>query len=280
MEALNESIEFMESHLLENITSLEVADSVHMSHFYYQHGFKILTGYTVGEYIRSRRLTLAGMELVQSKDKVIDIAYKYGYETPESFAKAFSRFHGFSPSQIRQNSYRLQTFNRLFVKISVEGGTNMDYRIEKKEAFQVLGLGKEFSMEKAYAELPQYWTDYYKKYGSPKEAPVAGMYGICDDMQGNGKFRYIIADTYEGGEVPDGFEVVEIPAYSWAIFTCLGPMPGALQTVNTRIFSEWLPNNREYEIAADISIEMYTDGDNSAADYLSEIWVPVKAKTK
>jgi AraC family transcriptional regulator len=280
MEALNDSIDFMESHLLEDITSKEVADSVHMSHFYYQHGFKILTGYTVGEYIRNRRLTLAGIDLIKGQLKVIDIAYKYGYETPESFTKAFTRFHSVSPIQAKHNSHKLQSFQRLFIKILVEGGTMMDYRIEKKDAFQVMGLSRRFHVENSFQDVPKYWTEICQEYLSKKDSPIVGMYGICDDTEGNRYFKYLIADNYDGGEIPKGFEVVEIPTYNWAIFRCVGPMPGAIQAVNTRIFSEWLPNNKEYEIATDLNIEMYTEGDNSSSDYVSEIWIPIKKKAK
>ncbi|MFA9378823.1 MAG: effector binding domain-containing protein [Lachnotalea sp.] len=281
MDALNKSIDFMENHLLANITSEDVANSVHMSNFYYQKGFKILTGYTVGEYIRNRRLTLAGMELMQKNQKIIDLAYKYGYETPESFTKAFSRFHGILPSQVKYKSYKLQSFQRLIIKITVEGGTIMDYRIEKKEGFNVLGLARDFVNETAYAELPKYWTEFCQKYCSKENPPIKGMFGICvdGDCKSN-TFKYLIADTYQGEVIPEGFEVMEIPSFTWAIFSCVGPMPGALQAVNTRIFSEWLPNNKEYEIATGINIEMYTEGDLSASDYRSEIWIPVKPKNQ
>lgn len=281
MEALNQSIEFMESHLMENITSDEVAKSVNMSSFYYQKGFKILTGYTIGEYLRNRRLTLAGIELLQNQEKVINVAYKYGYETPESFTKAFTRFHGITPSQVKSLSYKLQSFQRLVIKITVEGGNLMDYRIEEKEGFQVFGLGRNCEYEKAYQELPKFWTEFCKKYSSMEKPPIYGMFGVCDDRNTEGnEFRYMIADTYEGGEVPEGFEVLDIPAFTWAIFPCVGPMPGALQAVNTRIFSEWLPNNQEYEIATGLNLERYTEGNIQALDYKSEIWVPVKPKKK
>ena len=279
MEALNQSIEFMESHLLENITSEDVAESVNMSNFYYQKGFKILTGYTVGEYIRNRRLTLAGVELMQNQEKVIDVAYKYGYETPESFTKAFARFHGITPSQVKSLSYKLQSFGRLIIKISVEGGNVMDYRVEEKESFKVVGLATECECGNGYDKLPKFWTEFCKKYCSLEKPPIYGMFGVCDDRNTErDKFKYLIADTYNGGEVPEGFEVMEIPAFTWAIFRCVGPMPGALQVVNTRIFSEWLPNNQKYEIATGLNIEMYTKGDIHALDYVSEIWIPVKEK--
>lgn len=278
MEALNESIEFMESHLQDDITCVDVANSVHMSHFYYQHGFKILTGYTVGEYIRNRRLTLAGIELLQSDSKVIDMAYKYGYETPESFTKAFTRFHGVPPSRVKENAHRLRAFHRLFVKIIVEGGIKLDYRIEKKDAFQVLGIAKEFYVETAYQEIPKFWDEICRDYLGKKDAPILGMYGICDDRNGKDSFRYIIGDDYTGNTIPKGFEVVDIPSYTWAVFPCVGSMPVALQELNTKIFSEWLPNNKEYEIADGINIEMYTKGDIKSLDYKSEIWIPVKPK--
>lgn len=279
MDALNKSIDFMENHLVEQITSEEVANSVNMSNFYFQKGFKILTGYTVGEYIRNRRLTLAGVELMQGNCKIIELAFKYGYETPESFTKAFSRFHGILPSQVKSRGYKLQSFQRLIIKISVEGGTMMDYRIEEKEAFKVLGLARSFTTDTSYKEIPEFWTEFCETYCSKENPPVYGMFGVCIDNEDKcNNFQYLIADEYKGGDVAEGFEVVEIPAFTWAIFRCVGPMPGALQAVNTRIFSEWLPKNKEYDIATGINIEMYTQGDIKASDYVSEIWIPVKTK--
>ncbi|MGN1148466.1 MAG: effector binding domain-containing protein [Lachnospiraceae bacterium] len=283
-EAIRQSIDFMEAHILEEISSEDVAASVHVSALYFQKGFTILTGYTPAEYIRNRRLYLAAMDIFAGRDKIIDLAYKYGYDTPESFSKAFRRFHGVSPMQIKAQPHRLKTFLPLVVKISVEGGNNMDYRMEKKDAFKVIGMERKFSSDNSYEEIPKFWDEFNEKYSAPicnemGGKCTVGKYGIClDEEIQDGKFSYLIAGDYEGGDVPEGLVVKEISAHEWAIFTCIGPMPAALQSVNTRIFNEWLPGNKEYEIAESINIEMYTMGDVNSPDYVSEIWIPVKRK--
>jgi len=279
MEALKQSVKYMEEHIFDDISVEDVARHVNISSFYLQRGFSIVTGYTMGEYLRSRRLYLAAMDLLTTDEKVIDIAYKYCYETPESFTKAFIRFHGVSPIQIRLQSHKLHTFLPLTIKLIVEGGNSMDYRIEKMDAFKVMGLGRKFHMDTAYLKIPKYWDEFYELYQGKKDVSIVGMFGVCiDDENESKEFTYMIADLYKDGEVPEGFQVVDIPAYTWAKFRCVGPLPGALQAVNTRIFNEWLPGNHEHEIAAGINIEMYTRGDTCSADYISEIWIPVKKK--
>ncbi|MFA7117528.1 MAG: AraC family transcriptional regulator [Sphaerochaetaceae bacterium] len=279
IKALNNSIDFMENHLLEDITIDDIAREVNMSPFYYQKAFKILTGYAVGEYLRNRRLSLAGAELTRGNAKIIDVAYTYGYETPESFSKAFRRFHGVSPQLAKQKEYQLHDFQRLIIKVIIQGGSKMDCRIEKKEAFKIVGRGREFSYDNSYQMIPKFWDEFCKKYCKVENPSSKGIFGICLDIKKEGgTFQYLIADPYEKGPVPEGFKIMEIPSFTWAIFTCKGPLPEALQSVNTRIFSEWLPTNGEYEIATGISIEMYTMGDTTSKDYISEIWIPVKPK--
>lgn len=134
IETLNESINYIERNLFNKLTCEDVANHVYISIFHFQRVFSLLTNLTVGEYIRNRRLSLAGQELITSDIKVIDAALKYGYETPESFTKAFRKFHGISPSQVKQGA-NLKSFNRLIIKIKLEGGSIMDYSIVKKESF-------------------------------------------------------------------------------------------------------------------------------------------------
>ena len=137
IKVINDAIEFMEKNLTEEIGLLEVARSVNISAFHFHHAFTIMTGITPAEYIRNRRLTLAGLELADGSSKIIDIALKYGYETPESFTKAFSRFHGFSPMQVRKGS-PLKSMNRYTVRITIDGGTIMEYKIEKWDELDLL----------------------------------------------------------------------------------------------------------------------------------------------
>ena len=145
IEGFQASIDFMEQHLTENIEIEEISEKAALSPFYYQRIFGALCGMTVGEYIRSRRMTLAAQELAGSEAKVIDMAMKYGYDSPDSFAKAFQKFHGITPSQAREPGATLRSFAPMHIKITMEGGSMMDYRIVDMllyNRFRVLFVGE------------------------------------------------------------------------------------------------------------------------------------------
>ena len=291
--SIRSAIDYMEDHLEDNISAQDVADHVYLSPFFLQKGFSLMTGYGIGEYIRNRRLYLAALDLKGTKDKVIDIALRYCYETPESFTKAFSRFHGATPSQVRGGA-SITAFLPLTITLSIQGGKQMDYKITPMFPFKVIGFQKVFDNETAYAEIPKYWDEICEKYAfnvyagnapaNPYEQALVdnciGEYGVCIDDIGGGKFRYLIAGKYTGGDVPEGMVVYEFPRSDWAIFNCIGPIPEALQTVNTRIFQEWLPGNPEYELYGNASVEWYdcVNGEKTDQDYHSAIWVPVRRK--
>ncbi len=277
-----EAICYIEENMTEELTVEDIAKQALISPFYFQKGFAMLCGFTVGEYIRQRRLTLAGSELVSTDRKIIDIALKYGYDSPDSFTKAFTRFHGVTPTAVRKDGAMIKSFAPLKIKFSLEGGFIMDYRIMEKDAFTVMGVPRVFRYETAKTEIPKFWTEHYQ---TGKGKLVCGMYGVClDESMGSDGFEYLIADNYNPSvEVPDGFVTRIIPKHTWAVFACKGAMPNALQDVNQKIFSEWLPNCKEYEIAAGYNIEMYTDvadypNGNQDENYYSEIWIPVRKK--
>ena len=291
--SIRTAIDYMEEHLTDDISAQDVADRVHFSPFFLQRGFSLMTGYGIGEYIRDRRLYRAALDLKETDDKVIEIAFRYGYETPESFTKAFSRFHGATPSQVRGGA-AINTFLPLTIKLSIQGGNQMDYKITPMFPFKVIGFQKVFDNETAYAEIPKYWDEICEKYAysvyagnapaNPYEQALVdnciGEYGVCIDDIGGGKFRYLIAGKYTGGAVPDGMVVYEFPRNEWAVFDCIGPNPQTLQSVNTRIFSEWLPGNPDYELSGNATVEWYdcVNGEMTDPDYHSAIWVPVKRK--
>ena len=285
------AIEFIEDNLEEDISVQDVAGKVFISPIFLQRGFSFITGYNVGEYIRNRRLYQAAIDLRSTEDPIIDIAYRYCYETPESFAKAFSRFHGATPSQVRAGA-PFNQFLPVKINITVQGGDKMDYKVTPKDGLKVIGFQKIFDSENSYAEIPKFWSEVVEKYASniyagnepanEYEKAVRdnriGEFGICIDDIGGTKFRYLIAGRYEGGAVPLGMELYEFPDGDWAVFDITGPCPGALQSVNTKIFTEWLPGNPDYEISGNANVEWYADGDPAAADYRSAIWIPVKRK--
>ena len=199
---------------------------------------------TVGEYIRGRRMTLAAQELSGSGEKVIDIALKYGYDSPDSFAKAFQRFHGVTPSQAKEPGAKLRSLAPLHIKITLEGGHMLDYRIVEKAPFTIVGVKRRFHSETSYQEIPKYWQEWVKDRKGLK-----GMFGLCLDMDGQ-DFDYWIADLYEPWkDVGEGCATYQIPGGLWAQFLCKGPLPNSLQRVNTQIWSEWLPALTGYELA-------------------------------
>ncbi len=282
IEGIGEAISYIEENITAELTIEAIAKQAFVSPFYFQKGFAMLCGFTVGEYIRQRRLTLAGSELVSTDEKIIDIALKYGYDSPDSFTKAFTRFHNVTPTAVRKDGAMIKSFAPLKIEFTLEGGYLMDYKIVEKDSFTVIGASRMFKYETAKSEIPQFWTEHYQ---AGKGRIVCGMYGVClDENTGSDEFEYLIADNYDpSAEVPDGFVTKTIPKHTWAVFACKGAMPTALQDVNHKIFSEWLPNCRDYEIAAGYNIEMYTSiadypQGNQDENYYSEIWIPVKKK--
>lgn len=274
IQGLNKTIDYIEDNLLEDLSCGKLAEHIYISGSHFQRVFGLLTGMTPGEYIRNRRLSLAGQELSSTDIKVIEAAFKYGYESPESFSKAFTRFHGITPIQAKRNGANLKSFSRLVIKIHLEGGNIMDYRIVKKNAFNVAARMRTYTALNNQKEIPEFWNEYMSDGSHEK---VCGMFGICEPEKKKGEFRYGIGAYWEGKEAPEGFELITIPENTWAIFKCVGPMPDAIQDLWKNIYSEWL-TQAEYELVSDYDFEVYTEGDVQSKDYKSEIWIPVKKK--
>lgn len=291
---IRKTIEYIENHLDDNLSIQNIAEEVFVSAYFLQKGFSIMTGLTISEYIRSRRLYMAAIDIQNTQERIIDIALRYGYESQESFSKAFSRFHGATPYQVRARKAAVRSFLPLTINVVIQGGNQMNYKIVKILPFKVIGFQKSFSYDEAYAEIPKFWDEICEKYasnvyaGNPPANPYEkalidnciGEYGVCIDDVGDGKFRYLIAGKYCGGEVPEGMAVYEFPMTEWAVFDCIGPMPDALQELNTRIFREWLPGNAEFELSGNANVEWYDciNGEKTDADYHSAIWLPIKRK--
>ncbi len=293
VQILRSAVRYMEDHIREPITLTDVADHLLVSPMYLQRGFEVITGYTVARYLRYRRLYLAALDLAAGQGKVIDVACRYGFDTPESFTKAFSRFHGATPSQIKADHSRIKVFLPLHITLSVQGGKTVEYSIQKRGAFQMIGFCREIPYDEGYGQCPRFWEEFSEDYLEPlfsgKEPETEleravrdhriGEYGVCvDDSERSDAFRYLIAGEYTGGPVPKGLTLYKFPALDWAVFPCRGPMPAALQAVNTQIVQEWLPGNPDYEIAMAFTVEWYSRGDIGGPGYESAIWIPVKKK--
>lgn len=259
----------MERHLREDLDIAELAGKAALSPFYYQRIFGALCGMTVYEYIRARRMTLAALALNRKDVKVIDVAVRYGYDSPDSFAKAFQKFHGITPSQAKEPGAPLRSFAPLHIKITMEGGTMLDYRIVEKAPFTIVGVKRRFHSDTSYQEIPKFWDEWLAQ-GETRS--VMGTFGICLDMDGK-NFDYWIADLYFPWEdIPEGCETRVIPASAWAQFPCTIK---TLQDTNTKIWSEWLPALQGYSLAGEYDIEVYLPPKDGEKDMSVYIWVPL-----
>ena len=271
IESFQQSINFIEENLAGTLEIEDIAKRTALSPFYYQRMFGALCRMTVGEYIRARRMTCAAQELSAADQKVIDIALKYGYDSPDSFAKAFQRFHGIAPSKAREAGAALRSLMPFRIRISMEGGKMLDYRITEKAPFTVMGIRHRFNSDTSYQEIPKFWDEW-----SADRKGLKGMFGLCLDTDGK-EFDYWIADLYVPWEtIPEGCEWTEIPGGLWAQFTCRGPLPDSLQSVNTQIWSEWLPALKGYTLAGNYSLEVYGPSAENPEDCESYIWIPLK----
>ena len=270
IEGFQESIDYMEQNLTNELDIEIIAGKAALSPFYYQRIFGALCGMTVGEYIRARRMTLAAQELSRENGKVIDVAVKYGYDSPDSFTKAFQKFHGITPSQAREPGAPLRSFAPLHIKITMEGGTMLDYRIVEKAPFTIVGVKRPFNSDSSYQEIPKFWNEWLAQ---GEDRPIKGTFGVCLDMKGK-DFDYWIADLYfPWEEIPDGCETRVIPGSSWAQFRCT---MDTLQDTNTKIWSEWLPALQGYSLAGEYDIEVYLPPEEGSKDMTVYNWVPIR----
>lgn len=282
VENISEAIKYIEDNIMKDISVQDISNYIGVSPFYFQKGFSFLAGIGVAEYIRKRRLSLAGSEIINSNAKIIDIAMKYGYDSPDSFTKAFTRFHGSTPSQVREQGAMIKSYMPMKINLTLVGGDTIDYKIEEKDEFKVIGISKVIKYENAFTDAPKLWGEFFR---TGKNKKICGKYGINNDkeMKGN-EFEYMIADDYvPDKELPDGFITKVIPKHTWAIFTCIGDTSKTIAEINKKIFSEWLPNSKNYEIAEGYFIEMYSDPTKYKKgvrdkEYYTEVWIPVNIK--
>lgn len=282
---LNEAINFIEENIFEPITYEDVAKHLHMSNYHFHRIFSLITGITPTNYIRKRRLSLAGQEVETSDVKIIDIAYKYNYETPESFIRAFTRFHGITPNEVKKSSQTLSMFNPLTIKLSIEGGKILNYRLEEKPPFTLLTISKDFKNEiisdDNNTEISDFWDEcrnnkvfnILDKYSNNTD-----IYGICAPISKESKtFKYGIGVEYSTGNIPNNYYLWEIDNPLWAVFSCIGDDGSCIEEMWTRIFSEFLPSSN-YELIDSSDFELYSDRLEEGC--FCEIWIPVKRNNK
>ncbi|ACA39330.1 effector binding domain-containing protein [Lysinibacillus sp. fkY74-1] len=284
IESIQKAINFMEDHLLENITIEQIAQEVNSSVFHFQRTFAILTDMSIADYLRRRRLTLAAQELMDTDQKIIDLAYKYGYETPEAFTKAFRKQHYVTPSEARKRQGPLKSYNRLVIQVSLKGAEPMKYKIVEKDKFQVVGVKRTYNCQDGEntREIPLFWQEinesgFDHQLYQLNNGNINGVLGVCvpNTNQGQqGFIDYWIA-TNHVGDVGEDLLTMEVPASKWVVFEVHGPMPDAMQNTWKQIYSEWFPSN-PYEPAGTAELEVYPEEDAYSPDSYSEIWIPIK----
>lgn len=286
---IQRAVDYVEAHLTEPVDYEEAAKQAYSSSFHFQRVFSILCGFTLGDYIRMRRLSLAGKALASSGIRVIDAAFKYGYDTPESFSRAFTRFHGVSPSQAKQGGAALKSFSPLSVKLILDGGTMMNYRIETKDAFRIICKKKQVSCkaELTTEEISRFWQACSTDGTIPalcRYIPEDNIFPNCIVGASFGKdasdkeFPYAIGAHYNGMPVTEaGLTVEEIPAHTYVVFPCVGKMPEAFQKLYQQIYSEFFPTS-EYQPCGGTDFEAYPSANVTDPSYTCEIWVAVEKK--
>ncbi len=289
IQGIQRAIDYVEANITEELDFEEVAKQAYSSPFHFQRVFGILCGVSLGDYIRMRRLSLAGEELSRGNAKIIEVALKYGYDTPESFTRAFTRFHGITPSEARRGG-KARIFTPLSVKLTLTGGRKMDYRIEKRDAFQVVCKRKQVDKPQsgtATREISAMWREFgadgtLSRLAAciPAQTVMRGLLGICFSSELDAKrFPYGIGAEYDGRPVDDDFEIVDIPASTYAVFTSRGRMPEAFIETYHRIVTEFFPQSAQYEYAENVEFEVYSSENTDDPNYRCEIWIAVHEKT-
>lgn len=276
---MNNAMDYIECNLADEISFEKVAQIACCSTYHFQRMFSFITDVPLSEYIRRRRLTLAAFELQTRGIKVIDAAIKYGYESPEAFSRAFKNLHGVMPLSARDMGVSLKAYPRMTFSISIKGDIKMDYRIEKREPFEMFGVYGLISrdMEKAFQDVPQFRMKCDEDGSVDLMNELLGrfhdtvLHAACYDYTET-DFKYMICyNLPKGLEIPDRFIKLSVPALTWAIF----PEPQCeMQNLWRRIYTEWFPTS-EYEQVEGPIFEMYY---GMAEHCTGEIWLPIKKK--
>jgi AraC family transcriptional regulator len=287
LEKMNGALNHVEENLTNDIDFKEVARLAFCSEYHFKRMFSFLAGVTLSEYIRRRRLTLAAFELCDSNIRIIDIAIKYGYNSPDSFTRAFQSLHGVTPSEARNNGQSLKAYPRMTFQLTIKGGCEMNYRIQEKEAFRIVGIKKRVPIifHGVNPDIAAMWEslndEVINKLKKISNVEPLGLLSASTNfsegrMEEKGELdHYIGVATTK--ECPDHLTQLEIPASTWAVFEAVGPFPDTLQNVWGRIYSEWFPSSN-YELSEGPEILWNEHKDVTSPTFKSEIWIPILKK--
>lgn len=276
---LNKAVTYIEEHITEEIDYDKVAKIACCSTYHFQRMFSYMANVSLSEYIRRRRMSLAAVDLQSSDKKIVDIALKYGYSSPTAFNRAFQNVHGTAPSLIKKGGISMKSYPSISFKITVKGVEELNYRVEKKEAFRIVGISKPLhkEIEKNFAIVPKMWQTAamdgtINKLANMMNDQPMGLLGVsaCNN---NEEWKYFIAVS-SSMEIDENLEEYYVPACTWAVFAGSGTNK-SIQELEQRIVTEWLPTSG-YEYANAPDIELYLNSDPDNVQY--EVWIPVVKK--
>ncbi|MGJ7911138.1 AraC family transcriptional regulator [Neobacillus sp. LXY-1] len=278
LDRMNRVLDYIEMNLEGEIDYKQIAQMANCSEYHFSRMFSSISGVLLSEYIRRRKLTLAGFDIQKSDDRIIDIAVKYGYDSADSFSRAFQKLHGIKPSEARQNGVHLKAYPKISFQISIKGDTEMEYRIEHLDfELRLIGKSKLVKTEKAFRMIPSLWSGAKKdglmeklkdlSWENPK-CKLEGILGVCGKEAAitDDEFAYFMGVRYDG-EPPNDLEILTIPPSSWAVF------PNIVEAWK-RLYTEWVPTSG-YELANLPCIECYYGPGHKPRH---ELWVPVIPK--
>lgn len=298
LQRMNHAIEYIEDNLENAIDYEQIARIALCSVYQFQRMFSFVLEIPLSEYIRHRRLTLAAFDLKDRNNKVTDIALKYGYETPESFSRAFQNLHGLTPTQARNAGSQLIAYPRISFQIILKGVVGMNYRIETRDAFQVFGLEDIYNYDNITNQqgisIPEVWQnickngeldslrqsvvgDWWREGNFSKELEAVFAYDSYK-FTSNTTFPYLIGCYKSENSLVNGHTVVDVPASTWAVFSTLSDGNGSgnydLRSLKNRIFSEWLQTSKFNVL--DGNFEMYCT--NKDGYEYCELWYRIEEK--
>lgn len=274
IKSFNDTIDYLETVLDDKVSEKEIMYLSGYSYAMFSRIFSVLTEITLSEYLRSRRLTEAAINLRDTDEKIIDIAFKYGYESSDSFGTAFKSFHGFTPTEVR-NGKPFKVFSRVQLALSIKGGRNMNVKIQKREKFMVAGIN-ENNIDSS--RCPDVWNRLFSKYSQEDFAKLGNgqSVGICHDVKHPGLINYMAAYIVNDAKKAEsmGLEVLEINENEYAVVELKGSVPECIHEGWKYVMEIFFPEHG-YRHSESPDFEYYFEGDMYSPDYRMELWIPI-----
>ena len=274
IKSFNDTIDYLETVLDDEIDEKKVTQLSGYSYSMFSRLFSILTETTLSEYLRSRRLTEAAVILRNKDEKIIDVAFKFGYESSDSFGTAFKNFHGFTPSEVR-NGKPFKLVSRVQLALSVRGGRSMNITIQKKQAFTVAGVNEQ-SINSSLC--PSVWNKLYEKYSHDELASLGEgqSVGVCHDVENSSTINYmagyIVNDVDKARSM--GLDVLEVDEAEYAVVELVGSVPESIHNGWKYAMEVFFPEHG-YIHSGKPDFEYYHEGDMHSKDYKMELWIPI-----